>query len=132
MNILFYIIFIGSFVNALKINTSNIAANIITSSLLLNTPLSPILAPEQIPSNGALQKTYVEVVNNDIFFYGGVNSDSAKALKDSLRYAINNGVTGEKVLVINPGVKPAEELNKKSLELQLKSFTLKLVNLLVS
>ena len=95
MNVLFYIIFIGSIVSGLRINSSNIAANIITSSLLLNVPLSPILAPEQIPSNVALQKTYVEVVNNDIFFYGGVNSDSAKALKDSLKYAINNGVIFE-------------------------------------
>lgn len=91
MNVLFYIILFGYIVNGFKMNTSNLAAKLITSGLILNTPLSPTLAPEQVPNSGALQKAYIEVQNNEIYFYGGLNSDSAKALKDSLKYAINNG-----------------------------------------
>ena len=56
----------------------------------------------------SLNKRVVKVLNNVEKVIA--NSEYTKNL------AINNGVNKEKVIVINPGVDPAQELNKKSLE----------------
>ena len=55
-----------------------------------------------------LNKRVIKILNNVEKVIA--NSEYTKNL------AINNGVNKEKVIVINPGVDPAEELNKKSLE----------------
>jgi phosphatidylinositol alpha-1,6-mannosyltransferase len=60
------------------------------------------------PKGSFLNKRVVKVLNNVEKVIA--NSEYTKNL------AINNGVNKEKVIVINPGVNPAEELNKKSLE----------------
>jgi len=56
----------------------------------------------------SLNKRVVKVLNNVEVVIA--NSEYTKNL------AINNGVNNEKVKVINPGVNPAKELNKNSLE----------------
>ena len=60
------------------------------------------------PKGSSLNKRVVKVLNNVEKVIA--NSEYTKNL------AINNGVNKEKVIVINPGVNPAQELNKKSLE----------------
>ena len=60
------------------------------------------------PKGSSLNKRVVKVLNNVDKVIA--NSEYTKNL------AINNGVNKEKVIVINPGVDPAQELNKKSLE----------------
>ena len=60
------------------------------------------------PKGSSLNKRVVKVLNNVEKVIA--NSEYTKNL------AINNGVNKEKVIVINPGVDPAQELNKKSLE----------------
>ena len=60
------------------------------------------------PKGTSLNKRVVKVLNNvekDI-----ANSEYTKNL------AIGNGVNQEKIIVINPGVNPVQELNKKTLE----------------
>ena len=89
MNTLIYIIFILYLCDALKLNGTNIAKGLITTKLLL-TPLTPLLIPEPVTAS-MIEKTYVQSSNNVIHFYGGVTSDSAKSLKDSLEEAIVNG-----------------------------------------
>ncbi len=56
----------------------------------------------------SLNKRVIKVLNNVEKVIA--NSEYTKNL------AINNGVNKEKVIVINPGVDPVQELNKKSLE----------------
>ncbi len=56
----------------------------------------------------SLNKRAIKVLNNVEKVIA--NSEYTKNL------AINNGVNKDKVIVINPGVDPAQELNKKSLE----------------
>ena len=60
------------------------------------------------PRGSSLNKRSLKVLNN----VEKVIANS-KFTKDLV---IKNGVTSDKVFVINPGVKPAEELNNKSLE----------------
>ena len=60
------------------------------------------------PKESSLNKRVIKVLNNVEKVIA--NSEYTKNL------AINNGVNKEKVKVINPGVNPAKELNKKSLE----------------
>ncbi len=60
------------------------------------------------PKGSSLNKRVVKVLNNVKKVIA--NSEYTKNL------AINNGVNKEKVIVINPGVDPVQELNKKSLE----------------
>ena len=60
------------------------------------------------PKGSSLNKRVVKVLNNVEKVIA--NSEYTKNL------AIDNGVNKEKVIVINPGVDPAQELNKKSLE----------------
>ena len=60
------------------------------------------------PKGSSLNKRVIKVLNNVEKVIA--NSEYTKNL------AINNGVNKEKVIVINPGVDPAQELNKKSLE----------------
>ena len=60
------------------------------------------------PKGTSLNKRVLEVLNNVEKVIA--NSEYTKNL------AINNGVNKEKVKVINPGVNPAKELNKKSSE----------------
>ena len=60
------------------------------------------------PKGSSLNKRANKVLNNVEKVIA--NSEYTKNL------AINNGVEANKVLVINPGVNPAKELNKKSLE----------------
>ncbi len=60
------------------------------------------------PKGSSLNKRIVKVLNNVEKVIA--NSEYTKNL------AINNGVNKDKVVVINPGVGIAEELNKKSLE----------------
>ena len=56
----------------------------------------------------SLNKRVIKVLNNVEKVIA--NSEYTKNL------AINNGVSKDKVIVINPGVEPVQELNKKSLE----------------
>jgi len=60
------------------------------------------------PKKSSLNKRVVKVLNNVEKVIA--NSEYTKNL------AINNGVNRENVVVINPGVNPVKELNKKSLE----------------
>ena len=60
------------------------------------------------PKGSSLNKRVIKVLNDVEKVIA--NSEYTKNL------AINNGVNKDKILVINPGVGPAEELNKKSLE----------------
>ena len=60
------------------------------------------------PKGSSLNKRVIKVLDNVEKVIA--NSEYTKNL------AINNGVNKEKVIVINPGVDPAQELNKKSLE----------------
>ena len=60
------------------------------------------------PRGSSLNKRVVKVLNNVEKVIA--NSEYTKNL------AIDNGVSEKKVIVINPGVDPAQELNKKSLE----------------
>ena len=60
------------------------------------------------PKGSSLNNRLLKVLNN-----------VEKVIANSVytkNLAINNGVREDRVLVINPGVKPTEELNKKSLE----------------
>ncbi len=58
--------------------------------------------------NSSLNKRVIKVLSNVEKVVA--NSEYTKNL------AINNGVSKDKIVVINPGVNPANELNKKSLE----------------
>ena len=60
------------------------------------------------PKDSSLNNRALNVLNNVEKVIA--NSTYTKNL------AINNGVSEDRVLVINPGIKPTEELNKKSLE----------------
>ena len=60
------------------------------------------------PKGSSLNNRVVKVLNNVEKIIA--NSEYTKNL------AIDNGVTKEKIVVINPGVNPVNELNKKSLE----------------
>jgi len=60
------------------------------------------------PQNSSLNKRVIKVLNNVEKVIA--NSEYTKNL------AINIGVNQDKITVINPGINPAEELNKKSLE----------------
>ena len=60
------------------------------------------------PKNSSQNKRILKVLNNVEKVIA--NSEYTKNL------AINNGVNKDKVIVINPGVDPVQELNKKSLE----------------
>ena len=60
------------------------------------------------PKGSSLNKRVIKVLNNLEMVIA--NSQYTKDL------AINNGVTKEKIKVINPGVNPVKELNKNSLE----------------
>ena len=60
------------------------------------------------PKGSSLNKRAIKVLNNVEKVIA--NSEYTKNL------AINNGVNEDKVTVINPGVEPVQELNKKSLE----------------
>ena len=60
------------------------------------------------PKESSLNNRVVKVLNNVEKVIA--NSEYTKNL------AIDNGVTKEKIVVINPGVNPVNELNKKSLE----------------
>ena len=60
------------------------------------------------PKGSSLNKRVVKVLNNVEKVIA--NSEYTKNL------AINNGIDKEKVIIINPGIDPAQELNKKSLE----------------
>ena len=60
------------------------------------------------PKGSSLNNRVVKVLNNVEKVIA--NSEYTKNL------AIDNGVTKEKIVVINPGVNPVNELNKKSLE----------------
>jgi len=60
------------------------------------------------PKGSSLNKRAIKVLNNVEKVIA--NSEYTKNL------AINNGVNKEKVKVINPGIDPVKELNKKSLE----------------
>ena len=60
------------------------------------------------PKGSSLNKRVIKVLNNVEKVIA--NSEYTKNL------AINNGVNKDKVIVINPGVDPVQELNKKSLE----------------
>ena len=60
------------------------------------------------PKGSSLNNRIVKVLNNVEKVIA--NSDYTKNL------AINNGVEQNKVVIINPGIDPAKELNKKSLE----------------
>ena len=60
------------------------------------------------PKGSSLNNRALKILNNVETVIA--NSEYTKKL------AINNGVKNEKVLVINPGIKPANKLNKKSLE----------------
>ena len=60
------------------------------------------------PKGSFLNKRVVKVLNNVEKVVA--NSEYTKNL------AIDNGINKEKVIVINPGVNPVQELNKKSLE----------------
>jgi phosphatidyl-myo-inositol dimannoside synthase len=60
------------------------------------------------PKGSSLNKRVIKVLNNVECVIA--NSEYTKNL------AINNGVNKDKVIVINPGVDPVRELNKKSLE----------------
>ena len=60
------------------------------------------------PKGSPINKRILKVLNDVERVVA--NSEYTKNL------AINNGVNKEKVIVINPGVDPAQELNKKSLE----------------
>ena len=60
------------------------------------------------PKGSSLNKRVIKVLNNVEKIIA--NSEYTKNL------AINNGVNKDKVIVINPGVDPAQDLNKKSLE----------------
>lgn len=93
--IFFYIIYFTFFCNSLKLNNTKLANVIISSSLLFDNPLFPILAPSPVAAT-TLEKTYVTTENNIIYFYGGLNTDSARALKDTLQSAIGNGIYFEK------------------------------------
>ena len=60
------------------------------------------------PKGSSLNKRVIKVLNNVEKVIA--NSEYTKNL------AINNGINKDKVVVINPGVDPVQELNKKSLE----------------
>jgi len=60
------------------------------------------------PKGSSLNKRVIKVLNNVEKVIA--NSEYTKNL------AINNGVSKNKVIVINPGVDPVQEVNKKSLE----------------
>jgi len=60
------------------------------------------------PKGNSLNKRVIKVLNNVEKVIA--NSEYTKNL------AINNGVNKDKVIVINPGVDPVQELNKKSFE----------------
>ncbi len=60
------------------------------------------------PKGSSLNKRIIKVLNNVEKVIA--NSEFTKNL------AINNGVNEERLIVINPGVDPAQELNKKSLQ----------------
>jgi phosphatidylinositol alpha-1,6-mannosyltransferase len=60
------------------------------------------------PKGSSLNKRVITVLNNVEKVIA--NSEYTKNL------AINNGVNKDKVIIINPGVDPVQELNKKSLE----------------
>jgi len=60
------------------------------------------------PKGSSLNKRIIKVLNNVEKVIA--NSEYTKNL------AVNNGVNKDKVIVINPGVDPVQELNKKSLE----------------
>ena len=60
------------------------------------------------PKGSSLNKRIIKVLNNVEKVIA--NSEYTRNL------AIDNGVNKDKVIVINPGVNPAQELNKKSLE----------------
>jgi phosphatidylinositol alpha-1,6-mannosyltransferase len=60
------------------------------------------------PKGSSLNKRVIKVLNNVEKVVA--NSEYTKNL------AIDNGVTKEKIVVINPGVDPVNELNKKSIE----------------
>ena len=60
------------------------------------------------PKGSSLNKRIINVLNNVEKVVA--NSEYTKNL------AIDNGINKEKVIVINPGVNPVQELNKKSLE----------------
>ncbi len=60
------------------------------------------------PKGSSLNKRVIRVLNNVEKVIA--NSEYTKNL------AINNGVNKDKVIVINPGVDPVQDLNKKSLE----------------
>jgi phosphatidylinositol alpha-1,6-mannosyltransferase len=60
------------------------------------------------PKGSSLNKRIIKVLNNVEKVIA--NSEYTKNL------AINNGVSKNKVIVINPGVDPVQEVNKKSLE----------------
>ena len=60
------------------------------------------------PKGSSLNKRVIKVLNNVEKVIA--NSEYTKNL------AINNGVNKDKLIVINPGVDPVQELNKKSLE----------------
>ena len=60
------------------------------------------------PKGGSLNKRVVKILNSVEKIIA--NSNYTKNL------AINNGINRNKIIVINPGVDPAKELNKKSLD----------------
>jgi len=60
------------------------------------------------PKGSSLNKRIIKVLNNVEKVIA--NSEFTKNL------AINNGINGERLIIINPGVDPAQELNKKSLQ----------------
>jgi phosphatidylinositol alpha-1,6-mannosyltransferase len=60
------------------------------------------------PKGSSLNKRVIKVLNNVEKVVA--NSEYTKNL------AINNGVNNDKIIVINPGVDPVQDLNKKSLE----------------
>ena len=60
------------------------------------------------PKGSSLNKRIIKILNNVEKVIA--NSEFTKNL------AINNGVDQDKLIVINPGIEPAKELNKKSLD----------------
>jgi len=76
--------------NCLSFNKT--AKNIAISFLNLQLLTSPVLANNINPSNYQnLETTHVQSQNNNIYFYGNVNAESAKSLKDTLNELIMNG-----------------------------------------
>tara|TARA_B100001287_G_scaffold271541_1_gene271976 strand:+ start:1921 stop:2616 length:696 start_codon:yes stop_codon:yes gene_type:complete len=68
--------------------TKNIAISFLNLQLLT----SPVLADNINPSNyHNLETTHVQSQNNNIYFYGNLNAESAKSLKDTLNELIMNG-----------------------------------------